>query len=122
MPALEVKYTQAHSISFRQFKDATSDSFSIVPPSGELIPIKNLSDGLYNAYNKRPGLDIKVKNMKIQHNMGDFYLATYEEWQLEKGETEWRGRISTALLSRDEKAPAGLMWHHVHETWLPTDK
>ena len=105
--------------SFKQFRDATADDFSIVPPSGELVPIKSLAEGLYNAYNKRPGLNIEVKNMQIQHKMGNFYLATYEEWQLEKGDKAWRGRISTALLSKDENAPAGLKWHHVHETWLP---
>jgi hypothetical protein len=104
---------------FQQFSNATSSDFVIVHPSGELDPITKLSPGLYNAYNKRSGLNIKVKNMQIQHKMGDYYLATYEEWQLEKGDAEWSGRISTVLLSKNESAPAGLMWHHVHETWLP---
>lgn len=104
---------------FAKFSDATSDEFVMVPPSGAMVGIKQLAQGLFNAHNQRPGLDIAVKKMKVQHQMGDFYLATYEEWQLEKGETEWKGRVSSALLSVDESAPAGLMWHHVHETWLP---
>lgn len=107
---------------FKQFSTATSTDFSIIHPSGVLEPIKNLAEGLYNAYNKRPGLNIKVKNMRIQHKMGNYYVATYEEWQLEKGDAAWRGRISTALLSNTEGTPAGLMWHHVHETWLPEDR
>lgn len=104
--------------AFESFRSATAADFSIIPPSGDLIPIEQLAQGLFEARNKRPGLDIDVKKMTIQHKMGDFYLATYEEWQLEKGETEWKGRISSALLSKNRAAPAGLLWHHVHETWL----
>ncbi len=104
--------------AFKSFRSATAADFSIIPPSGELIPIEALSQGLYNAHNQRPGLDIDVRKMTIQHKMGDFYLATYEEWQLEKGDSEWKGRVSSALLSKNASAPAGLMWHHVHETWL----
>ena len=104
---------------FEQFSSATADDFVIIPPSGQMIGIKQLAQGLFDAHNQRPGLDIEVKKMKIQHQMGSFYLATYEEWQLEKGETEWKGRVSSALLREDESAPAGLRWHHVHETWLP---
>jgi len=104
---------------FKQFSTATSADFVIAHPSGELESIENLTSSLYNAYKKRLGLDIKVKNMCIRHKMGDYYLATYEEWQLEKGDTEWGGRLSSVLLSRNKQAPAGLLWHHVHETWLP---
>lgn len=104
---------------FKSFTSATSADFQLIPPSGELIPINALAQSLYEMHNKRPRLDIQVKNMQIQHKLGDYYLATYEEWQLEKGDEAWRGRVSTALLSRDPDTPAGLKWHHVHETWLP---
>ena len=104
--------------AFVSFSSATSEDFHMVPPSGSLIGIDMLSKGLFDAHNQRPGVDIKVKNMRTLHEMGEFYLATYEEWQLEKGETEWKGRVSTVLLSQNDAAPAGLMWHHVHETWM----
>lgn len=104
--------------AYTPFSSATSGDFNIVTPHGTIIPIAALAESLYGAHNHRPGLDIKVKNMQVQQDMGEFCLATYEEWQLEKGNTEWKGRTSTALLSRNDSAPAGLMWHHVHETWM----
>ena len=105
--------------AYASFRSATATDFHIIPPGGALVGIDALAQGLYEAHNQRPGLDIQVKKMKIRQDMGDYCLATYEEWQLEQGDTEWKGRVSSALLSRNEAAPAGLMWHHVHETWLP---
>ncbi|MEM8861236.1 MAG: hypothetical protein AAGD96_23160 [Chloroflexota bacterium] len=107
--------------SFSSFLSATAQNFSIIPPSGQLISLSALSSSLYELHHKRPGLQIKVKNVQVQHQIGDYVLATYEEWQLEQGDQEWNGRISTALLSHNESTPSGIMWHHVHETWLPTD-
>ncbi len=48
-------------------------------------------------------------------------LATYEEWQ--KGALNSKppnnGRVSSAVFLKDRSRPNGLMWLHVHETWLP---
>lgn len=41
---------------------------------------------------------------------------TYEEWQ-DTGQGE-RGRISSVLFRRRERAPNGVEWLHVHETWI----
>ena len=104
--------------AYASFRAATAKDFVIVTPHGTTIPIDALANSLFEAHNQRPGLDIKVKNMQVLHQMGDYCLATYEEWQLEKGEADGKGRVSTVLLSKNESAPAGLLWHHVHETWF----
>ena len=105
--------------AFADFRSATADTFSIIGPSGSLTDIDQLADLLFETHDNRPGLQIEVKNVKVQQTMGDYVLATYEEWQLEKGADAWTSRISTALLKQNDQAPSGLMWHHVHETWLP---
>lgn len=42
-------------------------------------------------------------------------VATYEEWQGGEGRAA-RGRLSTVVFTRDDDAPNGLVWRHVHET------
>ena len=106
--------------SFNLFLAATAEDFSIIPPSGHLIALNDLASSIFELHNGRPGLQIEVKNVRVHHQLGEYVLATYEEWQLEKGATAWNGRISTALLSQNKTAPSGMMWHHVHETWLPS--
>ena len=51
---------------------------------------------------------------------GDMVLATYEEWQRNAlaSDPPDNGRIATVLL---ELGP-DIVWHHVHETWLPPDR
>lgn len=104
--------------SFADFRSATADTFTIIGPSGSMMEIDQLAAMLFEAHDKRPGLQIEVKNVKVQQNIGDYVLATYEEWQLEHGAESWTSRISTSLLCQNEAAPSGLMWHHVHETWF----
>ena len=43
-------------------------------------------------------------------------LVTYEEHQRRDG--VWRGRRSSALFERAPDAPTGVVWRHLHETWL----
>ena len=41
---------------------------------------------------------------------------TYREWQTHAGVTTLR--LSSALLVADARAPLGLSWLHVHETFI----
>lgn len=66
----------------------------------------------------------------------DFAIAVLQPqpvWQVEAAvllefvEQQYRGgettkRRSTALFTPDPSAPRGVVWRHLHETWMPADK
>lgn len=88
--------------------------FTFVSPQGDTVDGADILAGLEDAHGARQ-LRIEIKNTVVRHVRGDTIVATYEEWHThEEYET---ARQSTAVLSRDESAPGGFRWHHVHETW-----
>lgn len=91
--------------------------FVIVPPSGTLLTLEDLVDGLQAVHGKNPGFRIAIRNVRLRHASGDLVLATYEEWQrnAKASQPPDNARISTALLRKSKS----LQWLHVHETWLP---
>jgi hypothetical protein len=49
---------------------------------------------------------------------GGLVLATYEEWQ-RQADGSGSGRLSSVVFRQQPGTPNGLLWLHVHETWLP---
>jgi hypothetical protein len=106
---------------FRRVAEALAVHFHIVSPAGKETDRPTLLEGLYTAHGRHAGSEpafrLWVEEIVVRPLAGDCYLVRYLEWQRNAGET--RGRRSSAILRRDGSAPGGLLWDHVHETWLP---
>ena len=103
--------------AFARFADTMAPDFHIVSPSGRLTARPDLLAGLRGAYNAWNAGRIWIENVQVRAAYGDISIVTYEEWQ-STGDGE-RGRLSTVVFRADANAVNGLLWLHVHETWLP---
>lgn len=102
---------------FARFADVMAEGFAIISPSGALSERPALFAGLRAAHGRQPGLRIWTQNHQLRHQAGNLALLTYEEWQTTAvGETT--ARSSTVLFQTQVGAPNGVVWLHVHETWL----
>lgn len=91
--------------------------FVMIPPSGAVLTLEQVADGLRAAHGKNPEFRIAIRNVRVRFASDDLVLATYEEWQrnAKASQPPNNARISTALFRTSEL----LRWLHVHETWLP---
>lgn len=97
--------------------------FRIVMPGGKMLRGDALFDDMRRAHGSNLQFRIHIRNVEA-HTLGedgDLILVTYEEWQKNalNSKPPNNGRLSSALLKRSAAAPNGLVWLHVHETWLP---
>ncbi|HSH01560.1 MAG TPA: hypothetical protein VLL52_03505, partial [Anaerolineae bacterium] len=86
---------------------------------GHIIPRATLLTNLYQAHGQwhTNPQQIWIEQIQTHVHNPPVTLLTYQEWQGTPAQS--RGRLSTALLS--QPAPnQPILWHHVHETWLPT--
>lgn len=102
---------------FSRAGNVFAPEFLIVSPRGSATARGQLIIELEGAHGARPGFEIWIENYQCRRVLGDLCLVTYEEWQRLNGETT--GRLSSALFRRQDAAPNGVEWLHVHETWLP---
>lgn len=108
---------------YARFTGVLAEGFVIVSPDGQLRERTAVIDGLRGSYAPADSEPVRVwvENVELRRQLpsqdGELVVVTYQEW-LQRGEAR-RGRLSTALLRESAEAPNGLMWLHVHETWLP---
>ena len=104
--------------AFARFAAVMAAGFYIVSPPGRLRERAPLLEGLWQAHGqwRANGGTIEIRNVVLRGDDAKIW-ATYEEWQAVNGEE--RGRLSSVLFSIDKTAPNDLVWHLVHETWLP---
>lgn len=100
-----------------------AEDFIIIDPRGEVTARQTLLGQLKAAHGARAGTNppfaIRIKNPRLLHQWEDHALLSYEEWQDGASGTQGTtGRISTALFGRDRSAPTGVVWRHLHETWI----
>ena len=107
-----------HEENFQQFAAVMSPDFFIIAPDGGLMTLLPLTERLRQAYGKQPGVRIWTQQHRLHYQRADVALCTYEEWQERNGETTVR--LSSVLFQQATLAPHGLVWLHVHETWLPS--
>lgn len=60
---------------------------------------------------------IWIENFRFRWIKGDHAMVTYEEWH-QLGDDK-SARLSTAFFRKEPSTPCGVVWLHVHETWLP---
>jgi len=102
--------------AFSRLEEALAEGFVMIGPDGEGRRRGPLLEGIRAGREAHPGIEIEIRNPRTVFEGGEHALLTYEEWQ--EGEDGPTGRISTALFRRDEGAPRGVVWVHLHETWL----
>lgn len=92
----------------------------MVDPSGALIRRPALVAGLRAGRGSRPKFVITVDAPETIWAREDAALIAYIERQDIDGQTS--ARWSTALFTKDDGAPNGVVWQHVHETWIERPK
>lgn len=102
---------------FARFTAATAPGFTLISPDGGLIDRAAAIDWIENAHGSRTDFDIWIEDFRLHQQHDKIAVVTYEEWQ--RTETGVTARLSTALFAHDGLAPNGVVWLHVHETWLP---
>ncbi len=102
--------------NFSRLDTALAPEFKMITPGSALIERAPLVTGLQAAHNTRNGMRIWIKNVILQHQIGDIFIATYEEWQEIEGQVS--ARLSSATFKIQADAPNGIEWVHLHETWI----
>ena len=102
-----------------EFIARLGSEFTIIMPSGIELDYDTLSSAMRQAFGKKPGFRIEIRNVRLIHATETMAIASYEEWQHmeNEGAEPSRGRVSTVAFSREGR----LKWLHVHETWLPEE-
>lgn len=102
--------------TFSRITGVLCDDFLIVSPDGKITDKSGLTAGLKMAHNRWNTGTIQIKNIKGRNISGDICMLIYEEWQTTPDGTTTR--LSSALFQREENAPNGVKWIHLHETWI----
>ena len=108
----------ATDAAYARLSDTQSPEFAIVTPGGERIAGPALLAQLRAAHGSRPGWRMWIENAELRFTQGGLTVATSEEWQRHADGT-LTGRLSTVVFRDQPGTPNGLVWVHVHETWLP---
>lgn len=103
---------------FARFEDALGEPFFLVDPGGTLEEREAIVDAVRRGHGGRPDVAIRIRDARLRWRSGELLGASYEEWQRD-GDGPERGRLSSVVLRLDVRAPSGLRWLQVHETWLP---
>lgn len=103
-----------------RLEGALGGEFQLVGPDGDVAGRSAVIDGVEAAHGAAADGDapdrIDIEAVDVRYGRGDVCLVTYEEHQRTDG--RWRGRRSSALFEAAEAAPGGVVWRHLHETWL----
>lgn len=104
---------------FARLEHVLAPEFELVSPDGRRMDRTSLCRVLREAHGRVQGdpKRIWIEDVRVRDAGAQRWLVTYEEWQ--EGEGASRGRLSTALLGAAPETPNGVLWHHLHETWLP---
>lgn len=108
----------ATDAAFARLPSTQAPEFVIITPGGELIPGPRLVAQLRGAHGSRPGWRMWIEQAELRHAHGDMSVVTYEEWH-RRADGVVTARLSTAIFRVQPGTPNGLLWLHVHETWLP---
>lgn len=88
----------------------------MIPPDGTVLHRADVMAMLQAARNTRTAGFVIEVDVREARMLGDMALVIYDEHQVIEGVKT--ARRSSALFSVDEGAPEGVVWRHVHETWI----
>ncbi len=103
---------------FGRFSQTISPAFTIIGPNGSITDHDGIVAALRSAHGAGP-FEIWIENASAKPLSAGQWLALYEEWQIREGTKSVRQ--SSAIFEEHADAPNGLIWRHVHETWINTN-
>jgi hypothetical protein len=62
-------------------------------------------------------LRIAIEDVRVLVEGPEFVVAGYREVQT-RADGGGDARVATVVFGREEAAPHGLVWRHLHETWV----
>ncbi len=106
-------------VNFSRMADVMAEPFTIIFPSGSQHRREDTLRMVREGYGRwqDSANRIWIENVVLCWQEEDVCLLTYEEWQETDG--EMTARLSSVLFRSQAETPNGLVWLHVHETWLP---
>lgn len=106
--------------AFDRMGETLAPEFEIVTPEGERLDREELLDGMREGHGSQatsvPPFEIRVDDVTGRVIEEEICVVTYDERQRSDGEESVR--TSTAVFCRDDDAPNGVAWLHLHETWV----
>jgi hypothetical protein len=106
--------------NFERVSEVLHPNFNLIPPSGKIVSRKRLLEMIWDAHDSRKHsndlMKIWIKNFRFQQMSETHFLVVYEEWQ--RINDADKGRISTAIMMKQDNSYQDLIWYSVHETWL----
>lgn len=103
---------------FERFDRSLAADFVIIMPDGRVLSRSTIIEAVRSQRGSDPQARLEIRNVSLRQERGNTLVATYEEWQGRGGQPA-EGRLSTVVFAADPDAGNGLIWLHVHETWLP---
>ena len=90
-----------------------------IPPEGNVLQVDQLKRGFKQSYGANPDFRIQIRDVEIRHDLGDYILATYTEWQIGAKATRQanNARLSSVVMAKGNP----MIFVHLQETWLPED-
>jgi hypothetical protein len=101
---------------FYRLEEVLAEGFTLITPDGRHLERDPLLQGLRESAGARSGVRIWIEEPHLHHEGKTLLIASYQEWQQEKGSP--RARVSTVVFRPKKALPNGVEWLHVHETWL----
>ncbi len=105
---------------FARFEQAMHEDFHIIMPNSNLLRRAAIINAVRQQHGSDPETTLEIRNVRLASIFENTAVFMYEEWQGSVTQ-EPLGRLSTVLFVLDDSAPNGLIWLHVHETWLAED-
>ncbi|WP_165367459.1 DUF4440 domain-containing protein [Phytoactinopolyspora endophytica] len=102
---------------FGGFRDVLAPAFTMVDPDGALVDRERVLEAVQAAHGTEPTIEIRIHDIALVAADAETVVATYREEH--RGATSGRSqRQATATFIREHRAPHGLRWRHLHETWV----
>ena len=103
------------STDYARCEAALAPDFRMISPEGLHLERDQVLKNIATAV-APPDFCICVKDLQTIAQFPDSVLLRYTEEQYRNSKTT--RRLSTALFTADIRAPQGVMWRYLHETWM----
>ena len=102
---------------FAACEAALAADFRMITPDGGVHERPAVIGRLRAAHGSAPGeFSIEILQTRAVWQSSEAVLLEFIERQYRDGKTA--SRRSTALMTIDTAAPRGVVWRHLHETWM----